>query len=90
MSESPKPPVYQPGPNEAQVLTEKGRRIVSRGGADGASDDDMLVLEIIKLCPGLPAADAQAFFVALRLEYGEDALHAIRNGHVKIEPRTNG
>jgi hypothetical protein len=79
-----------PGPNDPQVLTEKGQRIVKRGGADGQTDDDLLVLEILNRAPGIPAADAQAFFVALRQEFGEDALHAIRNGHVKFAKRQDG
>lgn len=82
-----KKPIIQPAADDPQVLTEKGRKIVARGGADGQTDDDLLVLEIAQLCPGAPVADLQAIFVALRTEYGEDALRAIRTGHVKIEPR---
>jgi hypothetical protein len=88
MSRDASSPVVQPAAGDPQVLTEKGRRIVKRGGADGFSDDDMLVLEISKRAPGMPVRDIEAFFVALRLEYGEDALHAIRNGHVKFERRS--
>lgn len=69
------------------VLSDKGARIVARGGADGQTDDDMLLLEIASRVPGASKADLQAFFVAIRLEYGPDSLHAIRSGHVQFEKR---
>lgn len=68
-------------------LSDKGARIVARGGADGASDDDLLVLEIAKRAPGAEKEDLQAFFVAIKLEYGDDSLRAIRSGHVQFSPR---
>lgn len=70
-----------------KVLTEKGSAILRRGGSDDASDDDLLVLEIIARAPGINADDCRAFFVALRLEFGEDALHALKNGHATFEKR---
>lgn len=66
-------------------LSDLGRRIVSRGGHDDASDDDMLLMELIRRAPGMSRDDYQKCFVALRTEYGEDALAAIRSGHVKFE-----
>jgi hypothetical protein len=69
------------------VLTGKGAAILKRGGADGMSDDDMLVLEILARVPGASMNDVAAFFVALRTEYGEEALRAIRTGHVQFEKR---
>ena len=72
---------------ESKVLTEKGARIVARGGAADQSDDDMLLLEIAARAPGMSKDDLALCFVNLRLEYGEDALRAIRTGHVQFEPR---
>lgn len=68
-------------------LTDKGARIISRGGADGLSDDDLLVLEIAERAPGMSREDLLKCFVSCRLEYGEDALRAIQSGHVKFEVR---
>ena len=70
-----------------QRLTDKGARIVARGGQDGFSDDDMLVLEIAKRAPGASRDDIKAFFIALREEFGEEALRAIRTGHAVFEER---
>lgn len=70
-----------------KVLSEKGRQIVARGGADNQSDDDMLLLEIAAKMPGMAQADLAKVFVNLRLEYGEDARRALRDGHVQIEER---
>lgn len=70
------------------VLSDKGDRIVKRGGADDQSDDSMLINEIVARAPGLSQEDLQRCFVAIRMEYGEDALDAIRSGHVKFEERT--
>lgn len=75
-------------PDESpKVLSEKGRTILARGGADGQTDDDMLLLEIAAKMPGLSQADLAKVFVNLRVEYGEDARHALATGHVQIEPR---
>lgn len=68
-------------------LNEKGELIVKRGGDDEQSQDDMLLLELIQRAPGMSPEDLQRCFVALLEEYGEDALHAIRSGHVKFEER---
>ena len=73
--------------SDPKVLTEKGARIVVRGGADGQSDDDMLLLEIAARAPGMSKDDLALCFVNLRIEYGEDALRAIRTGHVQFSPR---
>ena len=73
--------------SDAKVLPEKGARIVARGGADGQSDDDLLLLEIAARAPGMSKDDLALCFVNLRLEYGEDALRAIRTGHVQFAPR---
>lgn len=69
------------------ILSDKGERIVRRGGADGQSDDDMLLLEIAARAPGLSSEELERCFVAIRMEYGDDALDAIRTGHVKFEAR---
>lgn len=69
------------------VLADRGKQIVRRGGADALSDDDMLLLELTKRAPGLSKDDLQSCFVALRMEYGADALAAIRTGHVRFEER---
>lgn len=66
-------------------LADKGQRIVRRGGADGQTDDDMLLLELTARAPGMSKEDLSRCFVALRMEYGVDALDAIRTGHVKFQ-----
>jgi hypothetical protein len=68
-------------------LTDKGADILRRGGHDDASDDDILLLELIRRMPGESPAGLGQVFVALREQYGEDALHALKSGHVKIEAR---
>lgn len=70
-----------------KVLSDKGRAILARGGADGMTDDDLLLLEIAAKMPGMPQADLARVFVSLRLEYGEDARRALADGAVQIEPR---
>lgn len=67
------------------TLADKGQRIVRRGGADGQTDDDMLLLELTARAPGMSKEDLQRSFVALRMEYGADALDAIRSGFVRFE-----
>lgn len=69
------------------ILSDKGETIVRRGGADGQSDDDILLLELTAAAPCLSHADLQRCFVALRMEYGTDALAALRSGHVRFEER---
>lgn len=66
-------------------LNDTGKAILAHGGADGMSDDDMLVLEIASRMPGAGTLDLQSVFIALREEYGEDALQAVRTGHVRFE-----
>lgn len=67
-------------------LTDFGNSMVRRGGHDDQDEDGMLILEIAKRAPGLSKDDMQACFVAIRTEYGPDALAAIRSGHVQFEP----
>lgn len=69
------------------VLADEGEKIVRRGGDDDADDDDILLLELVKRAPGLSKEDLQNCFVALRMEYGDDALDALRTGHVRFEQR---
>jgi hypothetical protein len=69
-------------------LAPFGADILRKGGHDDASDDDMLIMEIVKRAPGLSKEELQQVFVACRLEYGEDALAAIKSGHVKFEPHS--
>lgn len=69
------------------ILADKGQRIVRRGGEDGLCDSDLLLLELVARAPGLSKADLQKLFVALRMEYGPDALDAIQTGCVKFEER---
>lgn len=71
-------------------LTPFGKRVVQRGGADGYADDDLLLLELIAKAPGLDRSDLERCFVALRMEYGEEALRAIKSGHVAFEERPAG
>lgn len=75
------------GDDGPKVLTPKGEKIVKRGGADGKSDDDMLVLEIAAKAPGMSPDDLAACFIAIRMEFGEDGRRALREGHVRFEPR---
>lgn len=72
------------------ILSDKGEHITRRGGADDQSDDDMLLLEIVKRAPALSQDDLQRCFIAIRMEYGTDALDAIRSGHVRFEERPAG
>ena len=68
-------------------LTDKGARILRRGGADHVDEEGMIILEILKRAPGMSKADLQTCFVTLRMEYGEHALEAIQSGHVQFESR---
>lgn len=67
------------------VLNDKGQQIVRRGGADDQSDDDLLLLELIARAPNMSQEAYEQCFVSLRMEYGNDALRAIRSGEVKFE-----
>ena len=79
------------------LLDANGQLIVKRGGDKSLekldpleADDSMLIMAIMAAAPNMhPEAYKQAF-IALREEYGENALQAIREGHVqfeKVEPR---
>jgi hypothetical protein len=68
-------------------LNRFGQDILSHGGHDDVSDDDLLLMELIQRAPGMSRDDYQRCFVALREEFGEDALRAIQTGHVKFEER---
>lgn len=68
-------------------ISDGGRNVLRRGGADNVSDDDLLVLEIISRAPGISPLEIQTFFLTLRNEFGEDALRAIRSGHAVFERR---
>lgn len=73
-------------PLQGYKLTDFGSSIVRKGGHDDVSNDDLLFLELVKRAPGLSFDDLQKCFVALLNEYGDDALAAIRSGHVQFEP----
>lgn len=78
-------------PKEIQVidggcyLTEKGHEIVKRGGHDAIDEDEMLLYEVLHRAPGMPVEELQNAFIAIKMEYGNDALKAIRSGHVQFE-----
>ena len=73
--------------DDPQILTEKGARIIARGGDDTMDEEGMIILEILKRAPGMSKADLQTCFVTLRMEYGPAVLDAIQSGHVQFEPR---
>lgn len=73
--------------NDPISLTPKALDAIKRGGADDVSDDQMLLAELVARAPGMSQHDLQQCFIALRMEYGEDALRAIRTGHVQFEKR---
>ena len=66
-------------------LDDLGQSIVRKGGHDDVSDDELLLLELVKRAPGMAMEDYKTAFVALREEYGEEALRAIQTGHVQFE-----
>lgn len=68
------------------ILADKGKNIIRKGGADGQSDDDMLLLELVRRAPALSKEDLERCFIALRMEYGSDALTALSTGYVRFEP----
>lgn len=84
MSAAPKEIIERDG---LLYLSADGERIVKRGGADGLDDDEMLLYEILHRAPGMKPQDLHDCFVSLGVEYGADALHAIRSGHVRFEKR---
>lgn len=69
-------------------LNDKGWAILRHGGHDDASDDDLLFLEIAQRAPNMSREDHKQVFIALRMQYGEEALRAIRTGHVQFEKIT--
>jgi hypothetical protein len=71
-------------------LSPIGQEIVRRGGADGQSQDDLVVLELVSRAPGMTPMEYQQCFISIMEEYGEDALFAIRNGYVKFEEVRGG
>lgn len=73
-------------------LSFTGQRIIRRGGDKELerldpteADDTLLILEITKRAPGMCQEDHRDIFLALRMEYGEDALAAIQQGAVRFE-----
>lgn len=73
------------------VLNHAGRKIFNRGGDKRfdnvdpvEADDSLLIFEIMGRAPNMDPADYEEVFIALRLEYGEDALDAVRSGHVQF------
>lgn len=70
-------------------LTENALSILRRGGSDTTSDDQMVLLEILKRAPGMDAEGLKACFIGLRMEYGDDALRAVRSGHVQFKERVS-
>jgi hypothetical protein len=72
------------------VLSDRGHSIVRKGGHDDVSDDDLVILEILKRAPGLSKRDLEACFISIISEYGNDALAAITSGHVRFEERPAG
>lgn len=68
-------------------LTPQAQEIVAKGGDDDISDDQMLLMEIAKRAPGMLPDELQRCFIAIRMEYGEESLRAIRTGHVQFEER---
>ncbi len=74
------------------VLNHVGQRIVKRGGDrslenidPNEADDTLLIMEVMQRAPNMSPEDYQTTFVALRMEYGEDALQAVRSGHVQFQ-----
>ena len=53
--------------DDPQILTEKGARIIARGGDDTMDEEGMIILEILKVAPGMSKALLQACFVAPRM-----------------------
>lgn len=77
--------------SEGLKLNQVGHDIVKHGGADHLTDDEMLFLEVVKRAPGMSIQDVREMLIALRVQYGQDALRAIKTGHVQFElvtPRT--
>lgn len=77
-------------PVHGVTLSEFGKSIVRKGGHDDQDDDGMLILELAQRLPGLSVGDLQKVFVAMRVQYGEEALQALREGYVVIEEARAG
>ena len=74
------------------LLGANGQLIVKRGGDKSLekldpqeADDAMLIMELMARAPNMAPEAYQHAFVALREEYGEHALQAIREGAVQFE-----
>lgn len=74
------------------ILNADGQRIVKRGGDKSLenlpameADDRLLFLELVARAPNMAPEDYCQAMIALRTEYGMDALKAIRSGHVQFE-----
>lgn len=74
-------------PKAGVTLTPEAAEAVKRGGSDKMSDDQMLIAEIIARAPGMSPEDLQQCFINILETYGEEALRAIRSGHVQFEKR---
>lgn len=74
------------------LLDAFGQLIVKRGGDKSLekldpveADDTLLIMELMARAPNMSPEAYQHAFVALREEYGEHALQAVREGAVKFE-----
>ncbi len=74
------------------ILNADGKRIVRRGGDKSLenlpameADDRMLFLELVDRAPNMSPEDYCQAMIALRMEYGMDALKAVQSGHVQFE-----
>ena len=74
------------------ILNAQGQRIVKRGGDKSLenlpameADDRLLFLELVARAPNMEPEDYCQAMIALRMEYGMDALKAVRSGHVQFE-----
>lgn len=74
------------------LLDANGQLIVKRGGDKSLekldsveADDTLLIMELMARAPNMAPEAYQHAFVALREQYGEHALQAVREGAVKFE-----
>lgn len=82
----PRPPaLFQANEAGEIYLTDEGRRVLNRKGDDSVSDDTMVMLELIDRAPGMNEGDLRLCFVSVVEQYGNDALKAIRSGHVQFQ-----
>lgn len=68
-------------------LSTSAAAILRRGGHDSVSDDQMLLMELANRAPGMSQDDLRKCFIVCRMEYGDDALRAVRGGHVQFAKR---